>query len=214
MTGPVPSNSDIDRFANSLDVARDLDSAHYDRPGRNTSDERHEALMTAFEELSVAGEELRAQQETLVETSNLLEIQRNRYHTLFDFAPDPYLVTDGLGTIEEANAAASELFGVPGKMLVGKSLATFVDARARPEFRSHLEALGHGVRADKWMIETKVREGRLVSVRAADARAGARARGRADRAQGGRSGESDQVGAFRPPEPRVSHAASRRVRIP
>jgi PAS domain S-box-containing protein len=166
LTGSVPRNSDIDRFANSLDVTRDRDSAHYDGHARKTSDDRHEALMSAFEELSVAEEELRAQQENLVETSNLLEIQRNRYHTLFDFAPDPYLVTDGLGTIEEANAAASELFGLPGKMLVGKPLATFVDSRARPEFRAHLEALGDGVTADKWMIETKVRDGRLVPVEA------------------------------------------------
>src|SRR6202140_2267404 len=92
--------------------------------------------MSAFEELSVAEEELRAQQETLVETHNLLEIQRNRYHTLFDLAPDPYVVTDDSGVIEEANAAASTLLGLAGAHLLGKSLLTFVDGGARSQVQN------------------------------------------------------------------------------
>jgi len=133
---------------------------------RHTSDQRHEELMSAFEELSVAEEELRAQQETLVETSSLLEIQRNRYHTLFELAPDPYVVTDGSGIIEEANAAASKLLGLSGAQLLGKSLVTFVDGRSRSEFQTHLNALGYGTRVDKWMIETRVRDGAAVTVEA------------------------------------------------
>ncbi len=165
MIGPVPSNSDIERFANSVGVPREPNAAHYDGATRQTSDQRHDELMTAFEELSVAEEELRAQQETLLETHNLLEIQRNRYHTLFDLAPDPYVVTDGSGTIEEANAAASALLGVAGKLLVGKALVTFVDGRSRSEFQTQLNALGNGVHVEKWMIET-VRDGRLATVEA------------------------------------------------
>jgi PAS domain S-box-containing protein len=165
LIGPVPSNSDIERFANSVGVPREPNAAHYDGATRQTSDQRHDELMTAFEELSVAEEELRAQQETLLETHNLLEIQRNRYHTLFDLAPDPYVVTDGSGTIEEANAAASALLGVAGKLLVGKALVTFVDGRSRSEFQTQLNALGNGVHVEKWMIET-VRDGRLATVEA------------------------------------------------
>ena len=122
--------------------------------------------MSAFEELSVAEEELRAQQETLVETHTLLEIQRNRYHTLFDLAPDPYVVTDASGTIEEVNAAASTLLGLAGAQLLGKPLVTFVDRRSRSEFQTHLNALENGARVDKWMIETRVRDGALVPVEA------------------------------------------------
>lgn len=173
MIGPVPSNSDIERFANSVGVPREPNAAHYDGATRQTSDQRHDELMTAFEELSVAEEKLRAQQETLLETHNLLEIQRNlleiqrnRYHTLFDLAPDPYVVTDGSGTIEEANAAASALLGVAGKLLVGKALVTFVDGRSRSEFQTQLNALGNGVHVEKWMIETTVRDGRLATVEA------------------------------------------------
>src|ERR1700682_4701893 len=108
--------------------------------------------MSAFEELSVAQEELRAQQETLVETHTLLEIQRNRYHTLFDLAPDPYVVTDASRTTEEANARASTLLGFVCAQLLGKPLVTFVDRRSRSEFQTHLNALDNGARVDKWMI--------------------------------------------------------------
>jgi PAS domain S-box-containing protein len=147
-------------------MPREPNTAHYDGGMRHTSDQRHEELMSAFEELSVAEEELRAQQETLVETSTLLEIQRNRYHTLFELAPDPYVVTDGSGKIEEANAAASKLLGLSGAQLLGKSLVNFVHGRSRSEFQTHLNALGSGTRVDKWMIETRVRDGAAVTVEA------------------------------------------------
>ena len=166
MTESLPGSSNIERFANSIDLSRELNPAQYDGVSRQTSDQRHDDLMTAFEELSVAEEELRAQQETLLETGTLLEIQRKRYHTLFDLAPDPYLVTDASGTIEEANAAASALLGMASKQLVGKSLATFVEAHSHPEFQAQINALGKGVHVEKWTIEALVRDGRLASVEA------------------------------------------------
>lgn len=173
MTGPFQSRSEIERFANSVDASLEPNAAHYEAAGHQTSDQRHEDLMTAFEELSVAEEELRAQQETLVETHNLLEternlleVQRNRYHTLFDLAPDPYVVTDDAGIIVEANAAASSLLGPTSRQLVGKALVTFVDGRSRSEFQTQLNALGNGVHVEKWMIETLVRDGRPATVEA------------------------------------------------
>jgi PAS domain S-box-containing protein len=166
LTETVPSSSDREQFSQSVDLTRELDSAVYDGATHLTSDERHDQLMVAFEELSVAEGELRVQQETLIETHNLLAIQRNRYHTLFDLAPEPYVVTDGVGNIEEVNAAASELFGLPGKVLVGKPIADFVDASSRPEFETRLHALGDEARVGTWTVETRVRDGRLATVEA------------------------------------------------
>lgn len=165
MTGPLPGNQNIDAFADAIETGRPRDAAQYGRE-RIAGRERRDQLLAAFEDLSVAEEELRAQQESLLETHNLLEIQRNRYQTLFDHAPDPYLVTDGTGVVEEANAAAAELFGLPGKLLVGKSLSTFVDARSRTEFRTHLASLGEGAPMDKWTVDARGRDGRLVTVEA------------------------------------------------
>ena len=162
MTGPSPSNSELDRFGD-VDTARARSSPYgADRHPRD----RHDQLLAAFQELTIAEEELRAQQESLQETHNLLEIQRNRYRTLFDHAPDPYLVTDGSGVVEEANAAAADLLGLPGQLLVGRQLASFVDQRARPEFRSHVESLAGGSPIDKWTIDARVYDGRLVTVEA------------------------------------------------
>jgi len=166
LTESVPGSSDIERFADSIDLLRQLNPAQYDGTAVQTSDQRHDDLMTAFEELSVAEEELRAQQETLLETGTLLEIERKRYHTLFDLAPDPYVVTDATGTVEEANAAASALLGMPSKLLVGKPLVAFVEPQSRPEFQAQIAALGQGVHVEKWMIETLVRDGRLAAVEA------------------------------------------------
>jgi PAS domain S-box-containing protein len=165
VTGPVPGKPEVGEFADTMDATRPREPRPYDGE-RHTTRERHDRLLAAFQELTVAEEELRAQQELLLETHNLLEIQRNRYQTLFDHAPDPYLVTDGSGVIEEANAAASDMLGVPGKMLVGKPLATFVDSRSRPDFRAHLNTLASGAPIDKWTIDTRVHDGRLVPVEA------------------------------------------------
>ncbi|RPI30261.1 MAG: PAS domain S-box protein, partial [Chloroflexota bacterium] len=41
----------------------------------------------------------------------IIETEKQRYHDLFDFAPDAYLVTDVYGKIIEANHAAEELLG-------------------------------------------------------------------------------------------------------
>ena len=165
LTGPSQNNRDIDDFAAAVDTARTREMGSYAGESHAGRD-RHDQLLAAFEELTVAEEELRAQQEMLLETHRLLEIQRNRYQTLFDHAPDPYLVTDGFGMIEEANAAAADMLGVPGKMLVGKPLVTFVDNKARREFRAHLGSLSEGTPIDKWTIDARVRDGRLVPVEA------------------------------------------------
>ena len=71
-----------------------------------------------------------------------------------------------MGNIEEANTAASELFGLPGQLLVGKPVLALVDARSRQEFRTHLSALADGIHLDKWMFEIRVRDGRLITVEA------------------------------------------------
>jgi PAS domain S-box-containing protein len=166
LTESVPSNSDIERFADSIELPRVGTAPQYDGSMQLTSDQRHDDLMTAFEELSVAEEDLRAQQETLLETHTLLEIQRKRYHTLFDLAPDPYVVTDGAGVIEEANAAASSLFGMSARHMIGKPLSTFVEPRSNTEFEAQLDSFRTGIHVEKWIIETVVRDGRLATVEA------------------------------------------------
>ena len=124
--------------------------------------------MTHFgaRELSIAEQELREQYDTLVDAQRTLERERDRYTTLFRSAPDPYVVTDSAGTIEEVNAAAGVLFGVPGSLLAKRSLADSIDASARDDFRARLNGLIRSGRTDKWLLALEVRDGRIIPVEA------------------------------------------------
>jgi PAS domain S-box-containing protein len=100
-----------------------------------------ELLTNAAEELDVAGEELRRQNEALRAAHWALEEERGRYRDLFENAPDAYLVTDANGIIREANQQAGALLNVPRKFLAGKPLVLFLAAGARPAFWSELARL-------------------------------------------------------------------------
>jgi PAS domain S-box-containing protein len=163
LTEPLPSREDRPRLANFAGFARDS-RVRYDSD-RMSAEEAQSRLMLAYEELSVAEEALRAQAEAITEAERQVEIERHRYRTLFEFAPDPYLVTDAEGIIEQANGAAAEFLGVPGALLVGKPLVNFVDLRTRSEFRAHVRGLGSNIR-DRMLVDLTVRDGRAVSVEA------------------------------------------------
>ncbi len=79
----------------------------------SSQDEREQlegVLRNTLEELHVADEELRQQNEELMAVRQALETERQHYLNLFDFAPDGYLKTDFEGMIQEANYAAAVLF--------------------------------------------------------------------------------------------------------
>ncbi|HEV7836466.1 MAG TPA: ATP-binding protein [Gemmatimonadaceae bacterium] len=165
LTGSIPSGSDLDKFSVAVRATRARAGTLYDSTS-TSSRFSHDELMAALEELSVAEEELRAQHEALLGAHDEVALQRTRYQTLFNFAPDPYIVTDENGVIEDANAAAVELLGSSVHHLLRKPIATFIEMHARREFRAHLAGLPVGGRLDKWMLEIKTREGKSVPVEA------------------------------------------------
>lgn len=79
-----------------------------------------------FYELQVHQIELKMQNDELQRTQLELEISRDRYLDLYDFAPIGYFSLDLNGTILEANLTASKLLGVPRQNLIGKKLSPFV----------------------------------------------------------------------------------------
>lgn len=164
LTDPLPSREDIDRLTTFVDLVRERGTAQVDNTAPLSAQESYERLLAAYEELSVAEEELRAQQDAIVEANRSIEVERTRYRTLFEFAPDPYLVTDADGTISQANSAAAEFLGLPAALLIGKPLINFIDLRVRADFRAHLRGLATALRADKLLVEITVREGRSVPV--------------------------------------------------
>ena len=164
MTEPLPSREHIDRMSGIEKLVRS--PQRYDGSAFNAH-ETHARLLEAYEELRVAEEELRAQQELNVQAQKEIDVERRRYRTLFELAPDPYLVTDRHGMIEQANKAAAELFGLAVSQLIGKPIISFIDLRARPEFRARLHELSMGLRSEKMVIEVSVREGRLLPIETA-----------------------------------------------
>ncbi len=91
-------------------------------------------LESNVQELQVIEEELRNNNEMLLDTQKVLETERKRFQDLFDFAPDGYLVTDTTGQVVEANQAATRLLHISHLNLIGKPLMVFIDPNDHPIF--------------------------------------------------------------------------------
>ena len=103
-------------------------------------DKLMEDLTTALEELRVADETLRQQHQALAEAHYTIATERQRYHDLFAYAPDGYLVTNEAGVITDVNRAAAVLLTVRQDRLIGKPLAAFVSNDGRPALWTCLAA--------------------------------------------------------------------------
>jgi PAS domain S-box-containing protein len=121
------------------------------------SEESVEDLRLALEELRGADEELRQQNEELNAAHLEVEVERQRYHELFELAPDAYLVTNLSGIIGEANQSASRLFGIAAQFLTGKALAAYIASEDRPRFRALLNESIHstGTRPTPFRLRTR-----------------------------------------------------------
>ena len=103
-----------------------------------------EELQISEEELQTSEEELRNQNQELIRTQQTVEIERQRYQTLFDMAPDGYLVTDLQGTIHKANYVAAQLLAMPQDSLVNRPLVELIHEHDLTLFRTRLVKLEHG----------------------------------------------------------------------
>jgi PAS domain S-box-containing protein len=98
-------------------------------------------LTVVLEEVSASLDDLQQQQEHLVAAQQTLEAERCHYQELFNLAPEGYVVTSAQGIIREANRAASTLFNIRSKFLVGKPLVVFVAKSGRQAFQDQLSQL-------------------------------------------------------------------------
>jgi PAS domain S-box-containing protein len=70
-----------------------------------------------------------------------VEAERQQYQTLFNLAPDGYLVTNTVGAIHEANPEAVRLLGMARRYLIGKPLAGFMAQKEAQRFHTLLHTL-------------------------------------------------------------------------
>jgi formate hydrogenlyase transcriptional activator len=97
-------------------------------------------LRRLLHELQVHQVELEMQNEELLRAREELEVSRNRYVELYDFAPVGYFTFDARGLIREVNLAGAQLLGTERGRLVNKPFARYIaDAEGRDIFSSHLE---------------------------------------------------------------------------
>jgi PAS domain S-box-containing protein len=101
-------------------------------------DEALRELYFVLEELQASDTELQRQNQSLIDAQQQIEIERQRYRTLFELAPDGYLVTNHQGKIYHANLAAAALFAVNQSDLLNKPLLVFVEPSDRRHFQTRL----------------------------------------------------------------------------
>jgi len=131
-----------------------------------TGESRDPRLEEAAEELGICIEELRVSEEELherdlriVETTTNLQLEHKRYHDLFEFSPDGYIITNLAAVIEEANAIAVKMFNVRRQLLVGKPLIVFVEKNSCAAVIRRIQQMSHrrSASAVKWQAEIKPR---------------------------------------------------------
>jgi PAS domain S-box-containing protein len=96
-------------------------------------------LSLVLEELQVSEEELQRQNQDLITTRQHVEVERQRYQTLFDLAPDGYLVTNQTGIIQKANVAIASMLYVAQEYLIGKPFSLFIAEADRSILYTTLE---------------------------------------------------------------------------
>ncbi len=93
-------------------------------------------------ELEVHQIELEMQNEELYRTQEELEISRDKYAELYDFAPVGYFTFDTLGLIREVNLTGAQMLGIERRLLANKPFSSFIaGADGRKIFFNHLETV-------------------------------------------------------------------------
>jgi PAS domain S-box-containing protein len=137
-------------------------------PDQHARNENVGELETVVEQLRVAEEELRAQNDELGISREATESALQRYQELFDLAPDAYLITDAEGVIREGNSAAERLLNMPLKRLIGKPISSFVTTGRRRAFRVGLNRVAVGEDpapgSSEWTVEITPRRKNPIEV--------------------------------------------------
>jgi len=85
-----------------------------------------------LEELGIYHAELKIQNEELAEAQSAIVRSLNTYRLLFEYLPQPAVLLDSRGFIEEANARAIAFLGLPpAKALSRRSIIQFFDVESR-----------------------------------------------------------------------------------
>ena len=114
------------------------------RPAPVAASSDHERALLRHD-LEVHQEELRAQNQKLIEALHELEETRDRFIELYDGAPNGYCTLDGAGVVREINLTGAALLGQSRAALVGSPLLPSIVAADRGRFLGYLRISAHGI---------------------------------------------------------------------
>lgn len=106
---------------------------------RLAHDELERRVKERTEELNFHRKELEMQNRELMKMHRELEVSRNRYSDLYDFAPIGYATFDGKGIILEINLTGAKLLGMKRDYLIGRSFTCFLAGEDVRLFDNHLQ---------------------------------------------------------------------------
>jgi PAS domain S-box-containing protein len=103
------------------------------------------------------------QNEELRRAREELELSRNKYSELYDFAPVGYFILDANGLIQEINLAGAQRLGIERLLLANKPFITLIlDAEGREIFSSHLTLVLQRQVMLKCEIKLKGKDGNVI----------------------------------------------------
>jgi PAS domain S-box-containing protein len=129
-----------------------------DGPGATRSAEELAA------DLKIHQVELEMQNQELREAQASLEASRQRYFSLFDLAPVPYLLFNEKHGVAEMNLAAGELIGIARGELWQRPFAMHLTEESRPIFHEHLRQVFAGTTGVSAELRLMAKGGRLKHV--------------------------------------------------
>ncbi|MBY0579982.1 MAG: EAL domain-containing protein [Burkholderiales bacterium] len=92
-------------------------------------------------ELQVHQVELEARNHELIEMQHALEVARDRYADLYDFAPVGYLTLGISGNVLEINLTGASMLGAERSQIVGMPFSIWVSRESTQDFFKHIQAV-------------------------------------------------------------------------
>jgi PAS domain S-box-containing protein len=114
-------------------------------------------LQAVLHDLHVHQEEVRAQNEQLLEVKRSLEQSRDRYADLYDFAPVAYITLSLEGVVQEINLTGAVLLGNERTRIIGMPFITYVHEKDRTLFFDHIRRCRGGAAESKEGVRTEMR---------------------------------------------------------
>lgn len=115
--------------------------SYLDRLQQDKAPLNPEAIKALLHEVQTYQIELEVQNQELLDVQHELEEARNRYATLYDFAPNGYLTTDDHGVITRINLTGARILGYERRNLIGIPLNAIMERGQNRDFLVHLNQL-------------------------------------------------------------------------